>query len=372
MKIIEVKSKKELLKFIKFPFEIYKNDENWVAPLIMDMKNFFNPKKNPFFEHSEAQLFLAEKDGEIVGRISAQTNTQHNKFHDENIGFWGFFECVDDQKVAEKLFESAINWLKNKKCEVARGPMNFSTNDECGLLIDGFDSMPFVMMTHNPAYYQKLIESCGMIKSMDLLAYLMPVTKAPERLAKLSAKIEKRGGFTVRTLNKKTKKTLKKDIETVFTIYSKAWERNWGFVPMTKKEFDHLVMELLPIIEPDLVFIAEVDGEPAGFSVALPDYNFVLQKMKGKLFPTGILKALYFKNKIPRLRVLTMGVIKEYQNRGIDAVFYNKSFEMAYKLEYKSGEFSWILENNLMMNRIATNIGGKVHKRYRIFDKTIT
>jgi hypothetical protein len=369
MNIIPVKTKKQLNQFIKLPFKLYKDDSNWVAPLIMDQKDLFNPDKNPFFQHSEVQLFLAEKDRIIVGRISAQTNTQHNKTHNDNIGFFGFFECENNPEIAKALTKTATKWLKERGCDVMRGPMNLSVNDECGLLTEGFDTPPFVMMTHHLKYYKKLMEDCGMKKSMDLLAYLIPVSKPPEKVKKLTEQLLKKGNFKVRSLSCK-KKQLRKDIETVFTIYTKAWERNWGFVPMTKAEFDHLVDELMPIIKPEFVFIAEVDDVPAGFCVTLPDYNFILKKMKGRLLPTGILKALYFKNKIERLRVITLGVIKEYQNRGIDIVFYNKSFETAYehKINYKEAEFSWILENNVMMNRIAEKLGGKVHKRYRIFD----
>jgi len=216
------------------------------------------------------------------------------------------------------------------------------------------------------------LENAGLQKSMDLFAYYLEVTKPPERITRLTEKLEKRGNFTVRSLSK-NKKDLKKDIETVFTIYTKAWERNWGFVPMTKKEFEHLVDTLLPIVLPELVFIAFVDGEPAGFSVTLPDYNFVLKKLNGRLFPFGIFKALYYKNKIPGLRLITMGVIKEFHNRGIDVVFYAKSFENAYKhkIDFKYGECSWILETNTMMNRIMDNFGGNIHKIYRILDKKI-
>ena len=372
MKIMPVRSKKDLMDFIKLPFQLYKNDPNWVPPLIMDQKDFFNPKKNPFYEHSEVQLFLAYKNDKLVGRISAHTNTQHNKFHNDKVGFFGFFEAIDDQEVANELIDAASEWLKAKGMDTLRGPMNFSTNDEVGLLIKGFETPPFVMMTHNPSYYLPLLENAGLQKSMDLFAYLVKISKPPERVARLSEKLIKRGNFTIRSLKTK-KKDLKKDIETVFTIYMKAWERNWGFVPMTKKEFDHVVAALLPIVIPELVFIAFVNGEPAGFSVTLPDYNYVLKKMHGRLLPFGIFKALYYKNKISGLRQITMGVIKEYQNRGIDTVFYAKSFETAYnhKINFKVGECSWILETNTMMNRIMESLNGKIHKIYRILDKKI-
>lgn len=371
MKIIPITTQKDIMRFIKFPHKLYKGDKNWVPKLIMDEKNFFNPKKNPYYAHSEVMLFLAVKNDEVVGRISAHTNTQHNRVHHDKVGFFGFFESINDQNVASKLFDTAGNWLRTKGCDVMRGPMNFSTNDECGLLIKGFDTPPMVMMIHNKEYYQSLIENAGLDKVMDLFAYISDVQPPPDRIKRLSDKLEKRGHFTIRSLNKSNKKALKKDIETIFEIYTKAWENNWGAVPMTNLEFDHIVKELMPIVAPELVFIAEVDGEPAGFSMSLPDYNFVLKKLNGHLFPFGIFKLLYYKNKIPNLRVITMGVIKKFQNRGIDTVFYSKSFEIANKMGYKQGEFSWILENNVMMNRIAKSLDGECYKTYRIFEDKI-
>ena len=371
MKIIPVTNQNDLMRFIKFPHKLYKGDKNWVPKLIMEEKKFFNPKKNPYYKHSEVMLFLAVENNKVVGRISAHTNTEHNKVHNDKVGFFGFFEAINNQDVANVLFDAASKWLRSKGRDSMRGPMNFSTNDECGLLIDGFDLPPMVMMPHNKEYYQSLIEGAGLDKVMDLYAYLADVQPPPDRIKKLADKLEKRGHFTIRSLNKSNKKTLKKDIETIFEIYTKAWENNWGAVPMTNLEFKHIVDELMPIVVPELLFIAEVDGEPAGFSMTLPDYNFILKKMNGHLFPFGILKALYYKNKMPQLRVITMGVIKKFQNRGIDTVFYSKSFEIAYERGYKQGEFSWILEDNVMMNRIAKSLDGERYKTYRIFEDKI-
>ena len=373
-KIKPVQTKKDLKQFIMLPFKLYKNDPHWVAPLIMDQKNFFNPKKNPYYEHSEVQLFVAEKAGEIVGRISAQTNTQHNKFHEDKIGFFGFFECINEQEVADKLISAASEWIKQKGMDTLRGPMNFSTNDECGLLVNGFESSPFVLMTHNPPYYLELLNNTGLEKSMDLLAYLIPKRPTPERLQRVVDKLQKRGRFTVRELSSKNKKELRKDLEIVFTVYTKAWERNWGFVPMTEKEFFHLIDSMIDVVRPEFFYLAFVEDEPAGFYVALPDYNQLLKKVKGRLFPFGIFHLLFGQNKITAMRVITMGVIKEFQGRGIDTVFYTKNFQMANshkKLNIENAEMSWILETNTMMNRIASNLGGWVHKTYRILDKKI-
>lgn len=370
-----VNNKKDLKKFIMFPFQLYKDDKNWVPPLIMEQKKFFDPQKNPYYEHSEVQLFIALKDEKIVGRISAQTNTQHNKFHDDKVGFFGFFESIDDQEVADALFTAAYNWLQKKGMDTMRGPMNFSTNHECGLLVDGFDSPPYILMNHNPSYYQKLYEGSGLAKEMDLLAYLIPKKPTPDRLKRVTEKLQKRGRFTVKELSSKNKKELRKDLQTVFTVYSKAWEKNWGFVPATKKEFDHEIDNVIDIMRPEFFYLAYVEDEPAGFYVALPDFNQILIKMKGRLFPFGIFHFLFGKNKITAMRVVTMGVIKKFQNRGIDTVFYTKNFIMANehkKMNIEKAEMSWILETNTMMNRIATNLGGWVHKTYRIWDKKIS
>ena len=209
MQIVPVSTQKELRKFIKLPFQLYKDDPYWVAPLLMDQKKFFNPKKNPYFKHSEVQLFLALQNDKVVGRISAHTNTLHNKTHKDKVGFFGFYESINDQEVANALFEVALNWLKVKGFDTMRGPMNFSVNDECALLIDPFDSSPMVLMTYNFSYYKSLFEKAGLKKAMDIYAYHIKVQKPPERLAKLAAKIEKRGNFTIRHPSLKNRKKLK-------------------------------------------------------------------------------------------------------------------------------------------------------------------
>jgi len=370
VKIVPVDSKKQLKSFIMLPFELYKNDPNWVPPLIMDQKKFFDPKKNPYYEHSEVKLFLAEKDGKVVGRISAQSNTQHNKEHKENIGFFGFFECINDQQVANALFDAAYEWNRYRGFTSMRGPLNFSVNQECGLLVDGFDTPPMVMMIHNHPYYQKLYETYGLSKTMDLYAYLSERTEMPERIEKMVDILTKRYKVQIRSLSR-DKKQMKKDIETVFEIYTKAWEYNWGNVPMTKAEFDHLVKELLPIADPDLVFFAEIEGKKAGFSLALPNYNEVLKKMNGHVNPITILKAMHAQKHIGSARVITMGIIKEFQGRGIDSIFHYHSYKNGLPKGYFKGEFSWVLENNLPMRHVAEKLEARIYKTYRLYDKAI-
>jgi len=370
MQIIKADSKGLISKFVKFPFDLYKDDPYWVAPLIMDQKKFFNKSKNPFYDHSEAQLFLAYKDGKIVGRISAQTNTQHNKTHNDKIGFFGFFECINDQKVADLLFDTAKEWLKKKGLDTMRGPASFSVNDECGLLVDGFDSSPMLMMTYNPEYYINLFESYGLRKSMDMYAYHVPVKPPPERLARLADKIEKRGHFKLRVLSSKNRKKLRSDVEKIYHLYEEAWKDNWGYVPCSAREFDMIVDKLMPIIRPEFIYIAEIDGKAVGMSVTLPDYNYVLRKVRGRILPFGWLKLLMNIKKIPGLRVPIMGVLDEYKNRGIDVVFYCKSFETAanHANPYTDAEFSWVLETNTMMNKISKTLTAEIYKTYRFYD----
>lgn len=371
LNVIPVDSKKQLKDFILLPFKIYKNESNWVPPLISDRKKFFNPKKNPYYQHSEVKLFLALKDGEPVGRISAHSNTQHNKEHNENIGFFGFFECIDNQEVANALFDAAFQWNLYRNFTSMRGPMNFSVNDECGLLIQGFETPPMIMMPYNFPYYRSLYENYGLIKTMDLYAFISEYHSIPERVAKMAEIIAHRTKANVRSLSY-DKKQRKKDIETVFEIYTRAWQYNWGNVPMTKAEFDHLVAELLPIADPDMVFIAEVDGQLAGFSLTLPDYNEVLKVMQGKVNPLTVIKALKARKHITSVRVITMGIIKEFQGKGIDTLLYYYTFKNGLPKGYYRSEFSWILEKNIPMINTAEKLGAEIYKTYRLYDKALT
>lgn len=371
IKIIPVNTKTELKQFIMLPYQLYKGDPNWVPPLIMDQKKFFDPLENPYYHHSLVQLFLAVEGEQVLGRISAQANTQHNIEHKENIGFFGFFECIDSKEAAQKLFDAAYEWNKERGFTSMRGPMNFSVNQEIGLLIDGFDCPPMVMMRHDKPYYQKLCEASGLEKTMDLFAFLSIRKEMPERIDRLAAAIQKRTGVQIRHLAK-DRKQMRKDIETVFEIYTKAWEYNWGNVPMTTAEFNHVVEELLPLADPELIFIAEKDGHPAGFSLALPNYNEVLKVMNGHVNPITLIKAMLAKKKIGSARVITMGVIKEFQGRGIDSLFYYYSYKNGLPKGYFRGEFSWVLENNTMMIRVAEMLDAVPYKTYRLYDKAIS
>lgn len=370
IEIRPVLTPKDLKAFIMLPFRLYKNDPNWVAPLIGEQKKFFSPKHNPYFQHSEVALYLAWENGKAVGRISAHTNTQHNLEHKDKVGFFGFFECEDHQPTANLLLQTALDWNKSKRMDTLRGPMNFSVNDECGLLIDGFDSPPFIMMTHHLPYYGKLLETAGFHKAKDLFAYFLDHATMPEKIEKAAKYVMRRGTFTVRTLAK-DKKKMKADIQQIFKVYREAWQYNWGAVPLTEAELEHQVKTLLPLVEPDLVLIAEVDGRPAGFSLAMPNYNEVLKVMHGRVNPWTMLKAYIKSKNIHSARVMTMGVVKEYQNRGIDIVFHYHSFKNGIPKGIVQGEFSWVLEDNVMMVREAEMLNARIHKTYRVYDKEI-
>jgi len=369
VEVTPVKTKKDLSDFRKLPWKIYHNDPQWVPPLISQQKVLFDKKKHPFFEHSEADFFIARRGTETVGTIVAILNHRHNHVHQENVGFFGFFETIADYQVAEKLLDTVMDWAKQKNLDYIRGPENYSQNEVCGLLVDGFDTPPVILMAHNPPYYQAFIEKYGFTKAMDLWAYCMDTnTFIPERVVKVVERIKERTNVTFRTINKKD---FKNEVERVKQVYNQAWEKNWGFVPMTDHEIDHTARELVQIIDPDIVFFAEMDGKPIGFSLAVPDINQALQKINGRLFPTGFFKLLYYARKVNRVRVIIMGVVLEYRNKGIDSVFYLDSYRKALEKGYNWGEFSWILENNDPMNTALRNIGAHVYKTYRIYEKKV-
>lgn len=369
LKVYPVESKARLSAFIKLSWKIYKRDKNWVPPLLIQLKDTFNPKKNPYYSHAEVQLFIVERDGEPVGRIAAHINHAHNEFHKDTVGFFGFFECMPDYEAAQMLFDSAKEWLQKRGITVLRGPMNFSTNDECGLLVEGFDKPPFVMMTYNPPYYKEFLERYGFQKSKDLLAYFVDYDRIPSLLENMMNRLKRRKRFTIRKVNPKK---LEQEISTMFELYNQAWQHNWGFVPMDKKEFSHTAQQLKQIADFDMVLIAEVDGKPVGFSLTLPNINQALSKINGRLFPIGWLKLLIAWRKINQYRVLILGIIDKYKNIGIDLGFYYEIFKNALrKTGRATGELSWVLEENLKMRRPIERMGGRLYKIYRIYDYSL-
>ena len=371
--IKKVENDYEKNKFIKFPWKIYKNDPYWVPPLLFDVKNNLDKKKNPFYDHSKMEMWLAEKDGIIAGRIAAIVNDNHNKFYNDKVGFFGFFESVNDKNVSKLLFDTASEYLKENGMEVIRGPVNPSTNDECALLIDGFDSSPVMLMPYNPKYYISLIDEYGFEKAKDLYALFIGSDvinneEMMKKLGRISEMIIKKENLTIRNVNLSD---FNNEVQRIREVYNNAWQENWGFVPMTEDEFKHVAKNLKPIADEDFIIFAEKDGKPIGFSLCLPDINQVLKDLNGRLFPFGILKFLRNKKKIDVLRVIIMGVNVEYHRKGIDAIFYQHIIKTGYKRNIKAGEISWVLEDNYAMVQAAEKLGAHIYKTYRIFDKKL-
>ncbi len=364
-----ISSKQEVNTFIRFLWKIYRNYPAWVPPLMMDRKKLMNKEKNPFYKHTNAEFYLAEHDGEIVGRIAAIVNHNHNKEHNENIGFFGFFECINDQTVANALFNKAKEYLLNQGVTAMRGPVNPSVNDEIGLLIEGFNLSPAVMMTYNPPYYMELIEKYGFHKVKDLYAYLLNQdTVYTERFIRAQELVKQRQKLTFRTFDMKH---FMEEVERVKEVYNKAWARNWGAVPMTDEEMDALAVDLKQIIVPELIIFAEKEGKTVGFALSLPDINIALKYNRNGYFIPGVYHLLTKKKKINLVRIIVLGVIPEYLNTGAGAALFYETAANAKKLGYQYGEASWILEDNERMTRSAEAMQGKITKRYRIYEMSL-
>ncbi|MFY0625189.1 MAG: hypothetical protein JXR07_02760 [Reichenbachiella sp.] len=371
IEIKQVQSKKDLTKFIDFPHELYKHDDNYVPELFLAQEDLLG-KKHPFFLHSEADYFLAYQDEKIVGRIAAIKNNNFIEYTGDQAGSFGFFDVIDDFEVAKALLDKATEWVKAKGLVQLLGPSNFSTNETCGTLIEGFDSPPTVMMTYNKPYYADFLEKYGFEKDMDLLSYKIMTKDVPDKLLKMAPKILERLNGKGITIRKPNMKKFKEEVDLIIKIYNQAWEKNWGFVPMTDEEFRHAAKDMKQVLDPDFLLIAEHDGVPIGFSLSLPDMNVPLKHLKkGRLLPFGIFKLLYHKKNIDRVRVITLGIVEGYRKLGIDAYFYTKAFEEAKNKKMLFGEASWILENNEMMNKALININGQVYKKHRLYKKAI-
>ncbi len=369
IEVVEVESASQLRKFIAYPNTLYKDDPNYVAPLTSERLEFFDFKKNPFYRSAKAKLFLAKQNGQIAGRIATCVNFNHNEFHGEQTGFFGFFDCPDNYEIASMLLKVAMITLKREDMEKMRGPMSFSTNHECGFLIEGFDSPPVVMMPYNQAYLPKLAERFGLKKAMDLLAYkLISNDPIPERVQTVADRMRRRAGITLRSINMSD---FDNEARRINSIYRDAWEKNWGFVPMTEEEFFHMARQLKQIIDPNLVIIAEHEGKPVAFSLAVPDVNQALIHLNGKLLPVGLLKLLWhtkIRNKIDGARIIMLGVMPRFQKRGIDSMLYVSTYQRGVERGYAWAELSWILETNDLMRRGAEQLGAKMYKRYRIVE----
>ena len=376
---IDPRNKKNLEEFLHLPWKIYvtngKKDPNWVPPFLDDQRSLLNPGKNPFWKHAKVKLLAAYDDkNQIVGRISASVDDNFNKFWNDKVGFFGWFECVNDPAVAESLFQEAEKFLKAEGMRCLRGPASFTSNDDYfGFLLEGYDSPARIAMTYNPPYYLQLAEKAGYAKAKDLYAwYLSAEIPMPERIVKIVERTMRRERITVRPLNMKR---LYEDAAVLKELYNKIWEKNWGFVPMTDEEFNYQVKKLKDIVWPDFVVFAEVDGKAIGFNLVVPDVNQLLIKMNGELFskeaPFALFTFLFGLSKIDDTREMAMGVLPEYRNKGLEALLYLEALKTGKKRKIKGGELSWTLEDNEGINSGISAMGGKIIKKYRIYEKSL-
>jgi len=367
--MVEVKPTENLELFVNAASIIYKNDPFYVKQLVTDDIKLINDKKNPFYKEAKRQLFIAYKDGKIAGRIAAIINRAHNKKYNDKIGFFGFFESIDDFDVSNALFEKAENFLRDNTMHYIRGPMNPSMNDTCGILIEGFFQEPVFMMPYNRKYYMNLLEKAGFKKDKDLYAfYVSTVNKPKGGLKKLADYVQKKHKITLRHFNKKN---FASEIEIIHNLYSKAWEDNWGFVAPSLEEFRYGTEDFKTMVPEELVIIAEKDGKACGFSAIVPDFNQALKKLNGKITPFNALKALYLMKNIDNYRLITLGVLPEYRKMGIDLLLYIKSFEVVEKRKGRGGELSWTLEDNESINKPILKMNAERYKKYRIYGKPL-
>ncbi|HLV60985.1 MAG TPA: hypothetical protein VKY51_06230 [Fredinandcohnia sp.] len=369
-----VTTPEDLDTFIRLPERLYAGDPNFVPPLYMERRDFLDPKKNPFFEHADVALFLAREGNRVVGRIAASIDRNYNAFHDVKVGWFGMYEAEDDDAIAEALFSEARKWVRARGMTQILGPANFTSNHDWGLLVEGFDAPPVVMMPYNPRYYVRHFEEVmGLSKAKDLWAFWMPANvDPPEKVVRIAEKVRAKEGIVVRPINLRD---FDAEVARIKEIYNSAWEKNWGFVPVTDKEFNHIAKDMKTLAVPDLLLIAEVKGEPVAFSMTIPDLNQALAKVGGRLttfgIPIGLVKLLWYMRKINRARLITLGVKEPYRKRGIDAILYLDTLRAARKLGYLGGEISWTLEDNVLVNRSIEMMGGKRYKTYRIYQAEV-
>jgi hypothetical protein len=376
LRIDTVQSRRELARFIDLPWQIYNATDHpqWVPPLRMAVAEALDRKRNPFYQRADRELFVATRNGRIVGRIAAIENRSHNAFHEDRVGFFGFFESANDPEAAAALFAAAERWLRDRNLDTIRGPMSPSTNHECGMLVQGFRWPPMLMTTWNPRYYPALVEQSGLAKTKDLVAYFVPLTgkhafKLPDRFARHAQRARDESEVTFRDLDLGN---FKREIDVCWDVYNSAWEKNWGFVPMSREEFVFTAKEMKMLLLPQFAFIAEVKGEPAGFMLNIPDYNHAFKAIgNGRLFPTGIFKLLAAKRRIKVGRMMALGVKPQFRSRSIFALFAHELYRRAIEYDAVGGEASWILEDNAAMIQPMEALGAKVYRRWRIYEKEL-
>lgn len=357
------------LAFAKAARRIQKGDPNYVPPLLPEILRTLDPRKNPFFRHAEAALWIARRGREPAGRIATIVDRLHDETHGERCGFFGYFECEEDAGSARALLETAREWLRAKGAAILRGPVNLSLNNECGLLVEGFDKPPAVMTPHNPPYYAELLEAYGLRPVQTLLGYETRYEElALERLERISSRTMERGRFTVRTIDMGR---FDEEVATIGSLFNRAWAENWGFVPATEEEFRFTAKGLKPIVVPEFVLFAESGGKPVGFILAIPDANRAIRAIDGRLFPFGIFRLPFLLRKVRALRLPLFGVVPSHRQAGIEGALLLELIRRGGAKGYHSCDCSWILEGNVRMRRAIEAIGGRVYKKYKIYEMPV-
>lgn len=365
--IVEVRDKRQLREFVTLPLYLYKGDPYYASPLIRDMMEHLS-EKNPFFYRAKAKFFIAYKDSKPIGRIASIVNYAHLEFHKDDAGFFGLFECINDNETANILFDKAKEFLLENKLKIMRGPMNLSTNEECGFLYEGFETPSMLMIPYNPPYYNSLAKAYGMEKVKDLYCFITDVpSELPSKINRI-ARFAEKNGISARKINLKN---LKEELYAFMEVYNEAWRENWGFIPITKEEIDYMAEKLKTIAISDLAIVAEKDSQPVGFFGAVPDFNEILRRIKGRLTPFSIFKVLYYRRKINAIRLLLFGVKNNFRHKGVESIMIREAFKGALKYGFKKCEFSWILEDNFDTINLTQVVGAKKYKTLRIYEKKI-
>jgi hypothetical protein len=374
LRIIPVQSRKELKEFVGLPYQLYRDDPHWIPPLFLERWETIHPKKNPFYRHAQVQLFLAKRKDKAVGRISAQIDKEYEKFHGERVGHFGFFESEDLPYTAQALLQAAEDYLKKNGATRSLGPFSFSINEESGLMVEGYGEPLMTLMPYNPEFYPRLIEGAGYRKVKDLFAWKYEIGEVPRDAAEVAAEVARYPGLSIRTIDMKN---FKQDLRKIIDIFNSAWSANWGFVPLTNEEVEKVAKDLKMFINPEVAFLAEVNGNPAAMCVAIPNLFEMIHDLKGRLLPLGIFKLLYRirKRKYKSGRLMLLGVKKEYRGTilgGLSILLYTEMLKRSLALNHlRWGELSWTLEDNAAVNKGIEFMGGKKYKTYRIYEKKL-
>jgi GNAT superfamily N-acetyltransferase len=373
LEVTPVRSRRDRREFVELPFRLHANAEQWVPPLRLYSRLALSPRFNAYFDHGEAQLFVARRDGRVVGRISAQIDRNFNDFHGNDWGMFGFLEVEDDAEAAAALLDAAAGWLRERGRDRMIGPMDFTMNDEVGVLVEGYEREPFIKQPWHPPYYRELCEGAGLAKAIDLWMwelYIEDRGKIVPGIVEMAERLEPDHGIRIR---KMSRRSLRRDVDLFGETYNEAWKDNWGFTPYTKEDLDSYAVELQLVFDRNWFMVAEkVDsGETVGIAITVPDVNQVLKRMRGRVLPFGWWHFLRRRRIMDRVRVGFLGVKPEYQHTGVAAGLYIEHYDMAERTPQTWGEMGWILETNDAMNRGMEGMGGKVVKKYRVYERVL-